>query len=807
MAANNPIIIEKFGQPLTGTWSITDLAKMPITATVGILSRYMAGRVNPYTGVVGEQLCRSFRLGQSGHKNIEKALSSLKVVTSIGDTLEFGFGIEDIVRSMARSEGGSMCLALCAALKDTYSDEVCVDVLLEFANLSNVDGQWMPSGSEWKNLLEACAGALSATTFSLRAEHLMRLLRQDSSVGAADRGSLPRPKAIRTCSSPKSIAEALFILAQISRNSLQAVTFVGGSDAGWLAAVAEWFLDLRVAIVCTDGNIHYANCAEPDDVQVQVVHGASTGNTGQIVQCVGKTYRLEDALQLFSAEMRPASDARVSGRLEWKHALSSAFLADYKTMMDDPQTIGELIGSAARLFKALGQGSRMFSFLQLKACISYCDQSYGRGFINNILQWFPELSRLGDAMSKAVSRKVEQARRTYDHCIALTKERCGCSLCRCKWTYRETDFDGDREMTPAPGSAEGEEDDLSLSGEYNDTDDDRYCLVAVAETIIILGRALANVSLESKELYPQRSGFELAYGRQVSLRYTAEMNKKDISERGQIAFVLDFDSDFSLGTVDAGEEAGVVRLQTILELFTGRDAPTMPATTSAISVNGVCAFLGILSEPSEDRAAVGRIHVLPGRIEYQKKNYDRIEDRVLLRDEADDFTRTMKIACSEIVFGNRALRVKESLTALHCLLELPDSEKDRGPLLVGPGTLATLLASRRGLIPCQSVGDSRTKDVRKLIKGCDAVKIGSPDEIDEARRRSASLNIGGKSVDVLRCRDSKMALAALASAAYLQPNCSVYLADKECLDCCIRAVMAVNRPEKSHFGIFLLPSR
>lgn len=151
--------------PQNASWNMLDLSKLPVEATIGILSRYSAGRVNPYTAVVGEAMCRKFQLAMKGRRNLELAVNSLKVVGSIGNTLEFGFGIEDVIRSMAKSEGGSVCLAICAALKDCYSDTVAVEVLLEMARLCNVDGQYMPSSQSWKDLLKACAGTLQQQAF------------------------------------------------------------------------------------------------------------------------------------------------------------------------------------------------------------------------------------------------------------------------------------------------------------------------------------------------------------------------------------------------------------------------------------------------------------------------------------------------------------------------------------------------------------------------------------------------------------------------------------------------------------------
>lgn len=39
----------------------------------------------------------------------------------------------------------------------------------------------------------------------------------------------------------------------------------GGSDAGWLAALAEWLLGLRVKITNFDGTVYYTN-ADTDDI-------------------------------------------------------------------------------------------------------------------------------------------------------------------------------------------------------------------------------------------------------------------------------------------------------------------------------------------------------------------------------------------------------------------------------------------------------------------------------------------------------------------------------------------------------------
>jgi hypothetical protein len=132
--------------------------------------------------------------------------------------------------------------------------------------------------------------------------------------------------------------------------------------------------------------------------------------------------------------------------------------------------------------------------------------------------------------------------------------------------------------------------------------------------------ALSNVVVEHESLFPVRSGLELAYGRQLNQRRAATLGRRAIKEIGPIAFCLDFDNNFSFGTQQGNEEGVEVRLHNVLELFAGRRPPSINSNFSATCLNGLCAFLGILLEPNEDRNSVARIHILAGRILFEKKS-------------------------------------------------------------------------------------------------------------------------------------------------------------------------------------------
>lgn len=797
--------------PQSGAWNMLDLAKLPVQATLGILSRYSAARVNPYTALVGEVLCHNFQLTTKGRRNIETVVNSLNVVGTLGDTLEFGFGIEDVVRSMVKSERGCVCLVLCAALTDCYSEDMAVEVLIEMANLMNVDGQYMPSSESWKELLRACAGTLSASKFPVAAEHFMQLNKEEQRLGTYQRVE-GLSKDYRSCSSPKSIAEALSALSQISRNEMQSVTLLGGADVGWLAAIADWMLDLRMQIIQPDGEVFYTNCESAKMVQVQVMYMGRDGTATNSIKTIGKTYYLDDISNLLEEEGKPPDAAVVSGRVAWKNLLCSTFLSDFKKLMEISHTFGQLLGSAARLFKALALADTSIPETYRLACISYCDSSYGSGFVTNTLRWFPELQALKEDMQKTSSMDLATAQRTYEACISTMRSHCDCRTCQSSSCHLE--LDGDTEMKPTHDELQDHGDGLDDSTfevnsedaeSFNDWDPDRFCLVIMAETIISTSRTLSNVVIENESLFPVRSGLEIAYGRQLNQRRSAALGRRAIKELGPIAFCLDFDCHFSFGTQQGNEEGVEVRLHNVLELFTGRRPPSINSNSSAICLNGLCAFLGILQEPHEDRNSVARIHILAGRILFEKKSYQRLVDRVVHQDVEANFSSALGIITSKELYSKNSLSVRERSTGLECLIEMNICAAEaHNPIQVGPSHLATLLAGRRGLVPCKLTMERVKLPGKRCGSRYSATrKLG---ELEEAMARETPLQVNGKQVLALNCQEADRAIVAIASVAYLDPKYSIYIVDRECLNCCLKAALSVDRPERSHFCFFILPS-
>lgn len=811
--------------PQTGAWSMVDLSTAPIKGTLGALSRYSAARVDAYAAIVGETLCSIFHLSWNGRRNIDAAVESLKVVGTMGKALEIGFAIEDIVRVMARTDEGRICVALCAALKECYSEDMAVEVLLEMARSVKVDAKYMPSSQAWKELLRACAGTLSASTFPLLAEHYMRLPKDDRKLGAYHRYE-HSSDSLRSCSNPKAIAKAMIILAQITRGDMRAVTFIGGNDTGWLAAVAQWFFDLRLVIFLEEeesGQLCHRDCdtifhqtCDPDDAQVRIIFQRKTEKHKQSVTAVDRTFVIDDISKLFEREDRGPDALMVSGRLPWKTALSLSFAPDFERLKDLRESFGGAIGSAARLFKGLVQADEFFPLRFRTACTSYNDASYGQGFVQNTLHWFPELVQLKRPMQEAAATTMDKARRQYEACISTIREKCACTTCKSTATGHividDDQIDDEVEMTPAP---EFNEDEEGIELDENDDeesipgwDPDHYCLVVLVETIICLSRTLSNVALEEKALLPVRSGFELAYGKQLNQRQSAPGGQRALKEIGQIAFCLDFDIDFSFGPSTESDYALDGRMKSILSLFCGHDISFTSGHYSIICANGISVFLGFLRHAGNNKETVSRIHVIPGHVTHEGKSYTKMIDRVLLQPPAVDLTKVIGITSVRSSDWKESLSVQESSNALECLLEITHGDDDGDeeysvPIRVGPAHLVAELSGRFGLVTCQLTNQQSNS---RRLKVCAETNLFKGQDVQKAISAKKALSHNGISIYILDCRNLDSVNPAVACTACLPPEYTVYFVKQECMNCCIKTALSVDRPERRDFCFLIFAS-
>ena len=822
-----------------------DLAKLPVQQAVAVLARFAAGRVNSYTALVGEAMGLTFIMGAGGRARMDEALSKLPAINTIGKTIEIGFGIEDVVRILAKSAGGTMILGLCAALKECYSDDMAVEVLLEYARATKADKQFMPSNMEWRALLDACAGALAASNFSLQAEHFMQLAKGERRLGVVrslhENRKSRLPDTLRGISAPKAIAEGLAALAKISIGSMESVTIHGGPDAGWLASIAGWLLDLRVVIM-SEGESQplYVNVADHENAQVRIVYNSPTSrvetpdtprSSSSIDASRPKAPQYDDSRDgLPTAKRAKLADQAeytmqigdkkycvelgemsnlfmqyedstanvVAGRVEWKIAFRSTFLSDFENLMRVPETLGSMLGAAARLFQAITCAEEPLTHGALRTNRNYCEAAHGPGFIANAIKWFPELSKLRSFMETALKKSFSNARKEHELCISILRKQCDCAVCHhTEFNGFGPEFQGDR-SDDLSQRADGNSDSCSDSIKSADHwDPNRYCHVVMAETIIILCRALANCSIGCETLCPMRSGLELAYSRCLELRTEFQPGEKD--DPGPIVFCMDFDTNFfNSGNEDTALELSLIIL---LELFAGRKAMHSSEKNSALWMNGITAFANILrSDRLDDTHDACGIVVIPGRIQFEGKSYTCLTDRQETETTHGRSRNAHRGAVQGFStageFTMKRLSVRETATHLQCVIEFFRDEPWTGakPTRVGPWDLRRFVSRNRGLIPCRSsIGRSCKRD-----RG---PQKWPQKKVDD---RIVEVQMDTQRVLFVSPYSNSNALALVASALtrFGARAESLYIIDRQCQSCCLRFVEShLGLIESSHYFI------
>ena len=106
-----------------------------------------------------------------------------------------------------------------------------------------------PAIRQWKILVELCAGILTTGHFGLVLDGYRRLV-----TGGRSKSRL---EANRSPTTYSALAKAILTIAQVTNKTLASVTFTGGLDCVWLAAVAEWIFALDIVIYTSAGVMLY----------------------------------------------------------------------------------------------------------------------------------------------------------------------------------------------------------------------------------------------------------------------------------------------------------------------------------------------------------------------------------------------------------------------------------------------------------------------------------------------------------------------------------------------------------------------
>lgn len=389
----------------------------------------------------------------------------------------FSFGVKHIVRTLADSREGMAAIVICSALTEVHNLAVSTHIIQEYANIHSTDshGTLMPSFRQWEALMISCSGILARSPFGSVVEFFLRF----------------HPE-VGLCGDPKDMASALKGVARISNGLMRSMVLTGGSECGFIAAIAQWLLSLKIVVQDVYGNVVYPSAgADADDYQVMVIYSKYQGAARSLSR-TADTYYIDSIKDLLSDS---TTFEYMSGRVDWESAFTHTFGLSARRLFQVTGILGELIGSAAKIYSphARNKGLNVSDYYRHSSRSS--PEASGRAFIDLACRRIPEIVRCKHAIDLAVERTYDEAYVHFEKALALLQQICGCSM-KCSPQFGEPafiDLTG-QDYLPSPNSRAGD-----------------HCLRVLAITIIQLVRQSSTVASIPSELCPKRRGLKALY--------------------------------------------------------------------------------------------------------------------------------------------------------------------------------------------------------------------------------------------------------------------------------------------------------
>lgn len=727
----------------TGTIDWVQFGDTAVTQSYKILARLVNHGVDSYTIRVGLHLAQLLPLGATGEKRMREATRDLGFYGTLNKDLLLGMGPESIPYMLEKSVEGLALLGISAALSEIYVEEVAGEVLHELLLYLKPPRELTPSLPSWSKIVKACAGTLAKTKFGILAEKFMSFHPSETSLFPTRRAKEhdESQNKWRGRSHTKDIAKALITLGEVSRGQIQSVTIIGGGDSGFLAAVAEWLFDMKIVIVGNEGEVIYDKSAPGSMAQARfefrdrLDESPSQDTNIEAFQYPRKTVHLKDVSDiLFANDKNEAMKA--SGRVEWSHCLFSTFGYAFQTLMDLKENFSRVLGCAGRIFRAVATAEQGTSLRSRMYWMYYADAGSGSGFVQNLMFWFPELKAIELITQRAAACELADARTNYESGLRNLAWSCRCLYC-----------------------------------DFNETGQPRfgYCLVALAETILKTALILSNVSIDPG-LNPLKFGFDRLYEGHIEEKpRDRDLCKLREEELGPIVWVIEPAREDQY--THAVDHRMRLMLDGALGIFTFL-REVEDNTTCALASNGICAYWKILEGFSiyDDHGfALGRLHIVPGRIEWNGFAVDRIQD--WYDNSSDEFTEMQSQSFDlEMEFERPTLRMEQSFDGLRVGYCLANSKQHF--LNIPPIWLLNTALAAYGWFRCQKRQDcspgSRVS--------------GEAPQLETTRYR-------GKEVALYQARSDRTLCAALAIAELLSNDYCVII-NNSCRACTLDLAVA-----------------
>ena len=727
-----------------GTVDWPYLARASVRASVSVLTRLSGGGVELWTAAFAQVLLGTIRLSTEGEAHVNGALAKLYSFGTHGNLIYYGFGVKHIVRDLADSAEGMATLAICSTIVEVHSPSISTQILQEYAKLygSNSEGNLMPSFRQWECLVNSCSGVLATSPFGSVVEFFMRFC----------------PSA-RMCGDPKEVARALEGLARISSGLMKSMVLIGNSECGFLAAIAQWLLSLRVVIQDTAGNIVYPSIgADATDYQLMVLYSEDERSSKGISR-TADTYYIDNVKELLPDSV--GADY-LSGRVEWGNAITQTFGLFTRKLFQTPGILGETIGSAARIYSTPNGTVPLRSGSLQPRSKRYGPDVSGRAFVELACKTLPELADSKGAMDLAVERSYDDACLHFEKAMLILKELCGCSE-NCNPPAEK-----------APFIYLGDRDSIERLPEHLHGS----CLRLLALTTVQLIRQMSTVASMPTDLCPKRRGLERLYD-EIQKNYSHHRNDYDM------LYVLDSESLIDLAALVFGVDQPFAYTEKAYGQH--RDQAT-------VFVNGGLCFIMDsvirLSSRAEDAL---RVHIVPGHVEWKQRIYAKVRDGVSGSPRFIMHPMILPTADAEYkdqmqLIGSMTARavVAESTDFLRMSYEIKTAA---GSFFLGPGELirniteasSGISCSGKNCQPFNGLEENFLFTVYPLRLPYDSGPRRIPFDIDE------------KPNIILFGNNELACCTAMASSLY---DTKLILQGEECIACCARRAWMADKPHE-----------
>ena len=730
-----------------GTIDWVQLSQSSLTASMAIFSRLSAANLDAFTVGTGLAICAKFRLSRRGEDRLRECLSKLHCFSTLGQVLWIGFGIENIVRVLAETNHGMSTIAICGALSEVMPAELAAVVLDDLAELYGAPNNFRPSLQQWENLIKACSGVLSSSTFGATADQFMRF-HSEPSEKTPDFGD------------PKHTTNALKALACLSTGSLASIELCGGPSCGWVAAIASWFLGVNVEIK-RNGIPLFKSDPTTHEAQLLVSYGKNNMNEARDleIELASKSYFIGRFEEHFVLEDLGDWAGALGSRVPWQEIIENTFGTSGTRLLKTRYHFARLLGSAARVFEAVRNAEPAAADLAtLEHWTSdipgfgrvHASSSFGQELASFMITRLPELKSLEDIIYGSLNTSFEEAFSRFEEAAQQIEIVCDCHAC------------SDNEKTAKEGHG----------GEF--------CLAALSSCLIRILHDLTFIHLDVDQL-PFRNGFLLIYHEIKQLGWPSPLDMKCIV------------SQFVAKNIFCTAEA----------IFTGlrkaRDS-AYRARSSALSLRGIVLYLGLLRQISDTPEEATRVCVIPGTI---ARDSGRISDYVLDGGSTISFSATVKrnakyhptnyqplqnLTNKDTGMAGLSLKllVRETTKEFFLSMQIfapgqPNPVEEFGPR----GLLESIAAASRN-VHCRRSGCEPLKPPFRSIFTADG-EGGILDKEETTERN----------VIIRRFQNNMLARCWAINHYHINIVANqfrpVILQQDECLSCCIRAALALGK--------------